>query len=171
MSSFHFTSSPPSAQLVRDVQSLSSWPLEALQPFSGVLLAFLSQNPAQESVLKQFVESHPQLAEQARPCLTSLLTFFSASIKRGGSNTSAHVRADLAALGLDAERAELLSSQCLSSLSEAVEVALSKTLQAAQLEDIAWKFGVSAGGSEVDKMGSCFLQLQMNIDPGNEIEV
>ena len=169
MSGYHFTSSAPSAQLVRDVQSINSWPLPALEAFSGVLLAFLGQHRHQEEVLAKFSSEHPALADQSRPVLTSLLHFFSSSIKAsaGGANSSSHVRADLLQMGLAADKAEMLSSQFLSSLESVTESALAKTLQVSQLVDIAWKFGVTASGSELRSMGSTFLQLQMTLDRGN----
>ena len=247
MSSYHFTTSAPSAQLVRDVQSLNSWPLGALESFSGVLVAFLGQRQQQEEeVLAQFAAAFPELADSARPTLTSLLHFFSASIRAAGSSpaSSAHVRADLLQLGLGEDKADLLSSHFLASLESLSESAIAKTLQAAQLVDIgqttdnnrdaiagalclpavcpcvraiakrmsrliqwhqmlsscgrhgrcratlcptcfslpsscravlcvrplfvsAWKFGVSAASSELEKMGACFLQLQMTLDRGN----
>jgi len=170
MSGFHFTSIAPPAQLVRDVQSLSSWPPSALEAFGPVLAAFLGQHRHQEELLAQFSAQHATLAAQARPCLTSLLHFFSSSMKVGAAGGAAqlsqHVRADLLSLGLDAERADLLASHCLSSLSEVSSRALAKTLSVAQLVDINWKFGVSAASSEQDKMGSCFLQLRLTIDRG-----
>jgi hypothetical protein len=170
MTSFHFTSSAPSAQLRSDVHSLRSWPLEALEAFGPVLAAFLGQHRHQEELLAQFSAQHDALAAQARTCLTSLLHFFSSSMKvgaaGGASQLEQHVRADLLALGLDAPRAELLSSLCLSSLSAVSTRALERTLSVSQLADISWKFGVSAASSELDKMGTCFLQLRLTLDNG-----
>ncbi len=174
MSGFHFTTTAPSAQLVRDVQALGSWPPAAIESFGPVLAAFLGQHRHQEELLAQWSAQQPALSAQARPCLTSLLHFFSSSMKAGASSgaatLSAHARADLLALGLDKERVELLSAHCLSSLSDVAERALARTLQVSQLQDISWKFGVSAASSEQDKMGACFLQLRLTLDQGHGSE-
>jgi len=47
---------------------------------------------------------------------------------------------------------------------------VARTLSVSQLQDISWKFGVSAASSEQDKVGACFLQIQLTLQQGQGSE-
>lgn len=110
----------------------------------------------------------PALKSKARPVLTSLLHFFSSSLRAGGNPD--HVRSDLQAMGLGSDKVEHLASSFLSQFASLSASAASRTLSAAQLVDVSWKFGVSASSSEAASMGSCFLQLQLTVERGGKKE-
>lgn len=166
---FHFTSSAPSAQLLSDVQSLNAWPLESVSAFASVVVLYLGRRVEAAESLEQFVAATPAVKSRARPLLTTLLHFFSATMRTGGVGPEAATRAeaDLVALGLESGRASALASQFGSSLSTLAATAAAETLHVNQLHDISWKFGVSAASSEQAQMGATFLQLQLVVERGH----
>uniref|UniRef100_A0AAY4D1G8 Nucleolar protein 4-like b n=1 Tax=Denticeps clupeoides TaxID=299321 RepID=A0AAY4D1G8_9TELE len=48
--------------------------------------------------------------------------------------------------------------------------AIGQTLMVNQLVDMEWKFGVTVGTSEIQKLGNIFLQLKLVIRKGNTTE-
>nr|XP_024653294.1 COMM domain-containing protein 7 [Macaca nemestrina] len=48
--------------------------------------------------------------------------------------------------------------------------AIGQTLMINQLIDMEWKFGVTSGSSELEKVGSIFLQLKLVVKKGNQTE-
>uniref|UniRef100_A0A8C9TTC2 COMM domain containing 7 n=1 Tax=Scleropages formosus TaxID=113540 RepID=A0A8C9TTC2_SCLFO len=49
-------------------------------------------------------------------------------------------------------------------------LAVGQTLMVNQLVDMEWKFGVTVGTSELQKVGNIFLQLKLVIRKGNSTE-
>uniref|UniRef100_A0A671Z1J1 COMM domain containing 7 n=1 Tax=Sparus aurata TaxID=8175 RepID=A0A671Z1J1_SPAAU len=49
-------------------------------------------------------------------------------------------------------------------------LAVRQTLMVNQLVDMEWKFGVTVGTSEVQKVGNIFLQLKLVVRKGNSTE-
>ncbi|KAI4824632.1 hypothetical protein KUCAC02_013130, partial [Chaenocephalus aceratus] len=49
-------------------------------------------------------------------------------------------------------------------------LAVGQTLMVNQLVDMEWKFGVTVGTSEVQKVGNVFLQLKLVVRKGNSTE-
>uniref|UniRef100_A0A667YIW9 COMM domain containing 7 n=1 Tax=Myripristis murdjan TaxID=586833 RepID=A0A667YIW9_9TELE len=48
--------------------------------------------------------------------------------------------------------------------------AVGQTLMVNQLVDMEWKFGVTVGTSEIQKVGNIFLQLKLVVRKGNSTE-
>ena len=48
--------------------------------------------------------------------------------------------------------------------------AMSQTITVNQLVDMEWRFGVTASSSEMQKVGSSFLQLKLLLNKGNKTE-
>uniref|UniRef100_A0A8D3C9Q4 COMM domain containing 7 n=1 Tax=Scophthalmus maximus TaxID=52904 RepID=A0A8D3C9Q4_SCOMX len=49
-------------------------------------------------------------------------------------------------------------------------LAVRQTLMVNQLVDMEWKFGVTVGTSEIQKVGNIFLQLKLVVRRGNSTE-
>uniref|UniRef100_A0AAX7VVL0 Nucleolar protein 4-like b n=1 Tax=Astatotilapia calliptera TaxID=8154 RepID=A0AAX7VVL0_ASTCA len=49
-------------------------------------------------------------------------------------------------------------------------LAVRQTLMVNQLVDMEWKFGVTVGTSEIQKLGTVFLQLKLVVRKGNSTE-
>ncbi|XP_061486140.1 COMM domain-containing protein 7-like [Rhineura floridana] len=69
------------------------------------------------------------------------------------------VRADLITLGLSEEKAGYFAEQWKEKSPTLTLLAVGQTLMINQLIDMEWKFGVTAGSSELGKAGSNFMQV------------
>ncbi|XP_031444411.1 COMM domain-containing protein 7 isoform X3 [Phasianus colchicus] len=84
--------------------------------------------------------------------------------------SSEQVRADFVALGLSEEKASYFAEQWKLNAPTLTRLAVDQTLMINQLVDMEWKFGVTAGSSELEKVGSIFLQLKLVIKKGSQME-
>uniref|UniRef100_A0A493TT12 COMM domain containing 7 n=1 Tax=Anas platyrhynchos platyrhynchos TaxID=8840 RepID=A0A493TT12_ANAPP len=84
--------------------------------------------------------------------------------------SSEQVRADFIALGLSEEKASYFAEQWRLNSPTLTRLAVGQTLMINQLIDMEWKFGVTAGSSELEKVGSIFLQLKLVIKKGTQME-
>ncbi|XP_025068028.1 COMM domain-containing protein 7 isoform X2 [Alligator sinensis] len=84
--------------------------------------------------------------------------------------SSEEVKADFIALGLSEEKASYFAEQWKLNSPTLTSLAVGQTLMINQLIDMEWKFGVTAGSSELEKVGSIFLQLKLVVKKGNHTE-
>ncbi|VTJ52729.1 Hypothetical predicted protein [Marmota monax] len=103
-------------------------------------------------------------ADSFSPCLPCL----PGALKR--SLTAEQVRADFVTLGLSEEKATYFSEKWKQNAPTLAQWALGQTLMINQLIDMEWKFGVTSGSSELEKVGSIFLQLKLVVKKGNQTE-
>uniref|UniRef100_A0A8D2P835 COMM domain-containing protein n=1 Tax=Zosterops lateralis melanops TaxID=1220523 RepID=A0A8D2P835_ZOSLA len=89
----------------------------------------------------------------------SILLVPNGALKRNLS--SEQVRADFIALGLSEEKASYFAEQWKINSPTLTRLAVGQTLMINQLIDMEWKFGVTAGSSELEKVGSIFLQVNL----------
>ncbi|XP_012866130.1 PREDICTED: COMM domain-containing protein 7 [Dipodomys ordii] len=84
--------------------------------------------------------------------------------------TAEQVQADLITLGLSEERATYFSEKWKQNAPILARRAIGQTLMINQLIDMEWRFGVTSGSSELEKVGSIFLQLKLVVKKGNQTE-
>ncbi|XP_063489893.1 COMM domain-containing protein 7 isoform X8 [Symphalangus syndactylus] len=72
--------------------------------------------------------------------------------------------------GLSEEKATYFSEKWKQNAPTLARWAIGQTLMINQLIDMEWKFGVTSGSSELEKVGSIFLQLKLVVKKGNQIE-
>ncbi|XP_023570617.1 COMM domain-containing protein 7 isoform X3 [Octodon degus] len=72
--------------------------------------------------------------------------------------------------GLSEEKAAYFSEKWKQNAPALARWAVGQTLMINQLVDMEWKFGVTSGSSELEKVGSIFLQLKLVVKKGNQIE-
>ncbi|KPP63467.1 hypothetical protein Z043_118279 [Scleropages formosus] len=80
------------------------------------------------------------------------------------------VKQDLLTLGLNEDKASYFSKQWKVHYPMLARLAVGQTLMVNQLVDMEWKFGVTVGTSELQKVGNIFLQLKLVIRKGNSTE-
>ncbi|XP_025253928.1 COMM domain-containing protein 7 [Theropithecus gelada] len=86
------------------------------------------------------------------------------------SLTAKQVQADFITLGLSEEKATYFSEKWKQNAPTLAQWAIGQTLMINQLIDMEWKFGVTSGSSELEKVGSIFLQLKLVVKKGNQTE-
>uniref|UniRef100_H0Z7T1 COMM domain containing 7 n=1 Tax=Taeniopygia guttata TaxID=59729 RepID=H0Z7T1_TAEGU len=99
---------------------------------------------------------------------TPIIPNTAGALKRNLS--SEQVRADFIALGLSEEKASYFAEQWKVNSPTLTRLAVGQTLMINQLIDMEWKFGVTAGSSELEKVGSIFLQLKLVVKKGSQLE-
>jgi len=127
-------------------------------------MAFLSA-PDQGSSLEIFAKENGVGLKALKNTMGGFLFFLTECVKKNMS--SAHVKEDLINLGLKSSHSIIVSSiwqERYSSLSLSM---IQKTLTVNELVDMEWKFGVTASSSELNQVGTCFLQIKLVIDRGN----
>ncbi|MEQ2183184.1 hypothetical protein GOODEAATRI_030085, partial [Goodea atripinnis] len=72
--------------------------------------------------------------------------------------------------GLNEEKAAHFSLQWGEHYAALSRLAVGQTLMVNQLVDMEWKFGVTVGTSEIQKVGNIFLQLKLVVRKGNSTE-
>ncbi|KAF3860787.1 hypothetical protein F7725_001042 [Dissostichus mawsoni] len=72
--------------------------------------------------------------------------------------------------GLNEDKAAHFSQQWGEHSAALCRLAVGQTLMVNQLVDMEWKFGVTVGTSEVQKVGNIFLQLKLVVRKGNSTE-
>ncbi|XP_008046358.2 COMM domain-containing protein 7, partial [Carlito syrichta] len=86
------------------------------------------------------------------------------------SLTAEQVRADFITLGLSEEKATYFAEKWKQNAPSLARWAIGQTLMINQLIDMEWTFGVTSGSSELEKVGSIFLQLKLVVKKGNQTE-
>uniref|UniRef100_A0A8C5WTA5 COMM domain containing 7 n=1 Tax=Laticauda laticaudata TaxID=8630 RepID=A0A8C5WTA5_LATLA len=121
-----------------------------------VLFQFLQEPKEVERFLahlSEFATGNKISLGPLKSIVKSLLLVPSGALKR--SLTAEQVRADLITLGRS-----LFKFSWKENSSALSRLAVEQTLMVNQLIDMEWKFGVTAGSSELGKVGSIFLQVR-----------
>nr|XP_020663519.1 COMM domain-containing protein 7 [Pogona vitticeps] len=138
---------------------------------SEVLFQFLQEPKEVERFLAQlseFASVNKISLGPLKNVVKSLLLVPNGALKR--SLSADQVRTDLITLGLSEEKASYFEEQWKKNAPALQRLAVGQTLMINQLVDMEWKFGVTAGSSELGKVGAIFLQLKLLIKKGNQTE-
>uniref|UniRef100_K7F208 COMM domain containing 7 n=1 Tax=Pelodiscus sinensis TaxID=13735 RepID=K7F208_PELSI len=144
------------------------------QQFSAltdVVFRFLTEPKEVERFLTQLSEFATMNEISLGPLkniVKSILVIPNGALKK--NLTSEQVRADFIALGLSEEKASYFAEQWKLNSPTLTRLAVGQTLMINQLIDMEWKFGVTAGSSELEKVGSIFLQLKLMVKKGGQVE-
>ncbi|XP_072592224.1 COMM domain-containing protein 7 isoform X4 [Vulpes vulpes] len=157
-------SSPLDLQAASRMMSptLQSRKLRLRKQFSAlteVLFHFLTEPKEVERFLAQlseFATTNQISLGPLRSIVKSLLLVPNGALKK--SLTADQVRADFITLGLSEEKATYFSEKWKQNAPALARWAIGQTLMINQLIDMEWKFGVTSGSSELEKVGSIFLQ-------------
>ncbi|XP_020933097.1 COMM domain-containing protein 7 isoform X7 [Sus scrofa] len=136
-----------------------------------VLFHFLTEPKEVERFLAQlseFATTNQISLGPLRSIVKSFLLVPNGALKK--SLTAEQVRADFLTLGLSEEKATYFSEKWKQNAPTLARWAIGQTLMINQLIDMEWKFGVTSGSSELEKVGSIFLQLKLVVKKGNQTE-
>ncbi|XP_031444402.1 COMM domain-containing protein 7 isoform X2 [Phasianus colchicus] len=154
-----------------DVQHLNQLSAEQFSALTEVLFGFLTEPKEVERFLTQlsdFATMNKISLGPLKNIVKSILLVPNGALKKNLS--SEQVRADFVALGLSEEKASYFAEQWKLNAPTLTRLAVDQTLMINQLVDMEWKFGVTAGSSELEKVGSIFLQLKLVIKKGSQME-
>uniref|UniRef100_A0A8C0G8B4 COMM domain containing 7 n=1 Tax=Chelonoidis abingdonii TaxID=106734 RepID=A0A8C0G8B4_CHEAB len=158
------------------MQSLNQLQREQFSALTDVVFRFLTEPKEVERFLTQLSEFATMNEISLGPLkniIKSILLIPNGALKRNLS--SEQVRADFIALGLSEEKASYFAEQWKLNSPTLTRLAVGQTLMINQLIDMEWKFGgklsaisslhftVTAGSSELEKVGSIFLQVKLTL--------
>jgi len=156
-------------QLYSDILNLNSFNDDQLVQFTDAVLTFIINKnvslPEQISALSQ--ETGIALGV-LKNSVRGTLFFFKAAIK--ATLTNAYLKEDLVKFGITDEKADLMASRWKQSFAALSRAMISQTLMVSQIVDIEWRFGVTASNTELQQVGSTFLQLKLVLDKGTNTE-
>ncbi|KAG8524117.1 COMM domain-containing protein 7, partial [Galemys pyrenaicus] len=109
--------------------------------------------------LSEFATSNQISLGPLKSIVKSLLLVPNGALKK--SLSAEQVRADFITLGLREEKATYFSEKWKKTVPTLAHWAIGQTLMINQLVDMEWKFGVTSGSSELEKVGSIFLQVSL----------
>ncbi|XP_064420295.1 COMM domain-containing protein 7 isoform X2 [Latimeria chalumnae] len=153
MQHLHFTKETLPEIVASDIQYLNKLNQQSSR--------FLSQ-------LNEFASQNGMSPGPLRSIMKSVLLVPNGALKR--NLTAEQVRQDFTALGLSEEKTSYFTDQWILHSPVLSRLAVGQTLSVNQLLDMEWKFGVTAGSSELQKVGTIFLQLKLVIKKGNATE-
>jgi hypothetical protein len=132
---------------------------EAVVAVVRAVVAFLRGEAGLEEGLSRVCETHGTKPIAARRYALGLTAAVRGALKNNLSD--AELRSDLEELGLSKQRAAAVGAVVAESRPQLVAAAVEQMLSVNQLQDIDWRFGVTASSSEMDRVGSTFLQMKI----------
>ncbi|XP_060627803.2 COMM domain-containing protein 7 [Anolis sagrei] len=172
MAPLHFPREPgPEEPLPADLQPLNQLSPKQFSALTELVFQFLQEPKEIERFLAQlseFAATNKISLGPLKNLVKSLLLVPNSALKKALS--AEQVRADLISLGLSEEKAGFFEEQWKGNAATLSRLAVGQTLMVNQLMDMEWKFGVTAGSSELGKVGSIFLQLKLVVKKGNRLE-
>ncbi|XP_048464277.1 COMM domain-containing protein 7 isoform X1 [Rhincodon typus] len=171
MHKFHFSGEPVPDCVLNDIQTLNKLSSQQFSELTGIIFHFITEPTESERLLSQlgeFASQHGMSPGPLKNIVKSILLIPAGALKR--NLTADHVKTDFVTLGLSEEKAGCFADQWKLNSAVLSRLAVGQTLTVNQLVDMEWKFGVTAGSSELQKVGSVFLQLKLVIKKGNKSE-
>ncbi|XP_069740072.1 COMM domain-containing protein 7-like isoform X5 [Narcine bancroftii] len=174
MHKLHFSGETVSDALSSDIQALNKLSNQQFSALTEIIFHFVTEPT--ESVrllneLSEFASKNGMSSGPLKNILKNVLLVPYGALKR--NLTADHIKADFITLGLGEEKAGCFADQWKLHSTVLSRLALEQTMTVNQLVDMEWKFGVTAGSSELQKVGSIFLQVLLDFlsillfSPGN----
>ncbi|XP_018612115.1 COMM domain-containing protein 7 [Scleropages formosus] len=171
MVQLQFTKDTLPDSMSSDFQNLNKFSEQQFVGLTDILFRFLMEPKETERFLLQLTEFAGENGMSAGPLrnlVKSVLLVPHGALK---NNLNAdQVKQDLLTLGLNEDKASYFSKQWKVHYPMLARLAVGQTLMVNQLVDMEWKFGVTVGTSELQKVGNIFLQLKLVIRKGNSTE-
>uniref|UniRef100_UPI00398F0458 COMM domain-containing protein 7 n=1 Tax=Pristiophorus japonicus TaxID=55135 RepID=UPI00398F0458 len=171
MHKLHFSAEPVPDSVSSDIQTLNKLSNQQFSALTEIIFRFVTEPTESERFLSQLSEFASQNGMSPGPLkniVKSVLLVPNGALKR--NLTADHVKTDFITLGLSEEKARCFADQWRLHSAVLSRLAVGQTMTVNQLVDMEWKFGVTAGSSELQKVGSIFLQLKLVIKKGNKSE-
>nr|XP_014265723.1 COMM domain-containing protein 7 isoform X1 [Maylandia zebra] len=167
----HFTKDVLPDSVGTDFQNLNKLNEQQFHHLIEILFQFLLEPKETERFMQQLTEfagEHGMSAGPLRNLMKSVLLVPQGALKK--NLTGEQIKEDLLTLGLSEEKSAHFSLQWAEHYAALTRLAVGQTLMVNQLVDMEWKFGVTVGTSEIQKLGTVFLQLKLVVRKGNSTE-
>ncbi|CAK6975792.1 COMM domain-containing protein 7 [Scomber scombrus] len=167
----HFTKDVLPDSVSTDFQNMNKLNEQQFLRLIEILFQFLLEPKESERFMQQlneFAGENGMSAGPLRNLMKSVLLVPQGALKK--NLTAEQIKADLETLGLNEDKAAHFSQQWGEHSAVLSRLAVRQTLMVNQLVDMEWKFGVTVGTSEIQKVGNIFLQLKLVVRKGNSTE-
>uniref|UniRef100_A0A3Q1G730 COMM domain containing 7 n=1 Tax=Acanthochromis polyacanthus TaxID=80966 RepID=A0A3Q1G730_9TELE len=167
----HFNKDVLPDSVSSDFQNLNKLNEQQFHRLVEILFRFLLEPKETERFMQQlseFAAEHGMSSGPLRSLMKSVLLVPQGALKK--NLTAEQIKEDLLTLGLNDDKAAHFSQQWAEHQAALCRLALGQTLMVNQLLDMEWKFGVTVGTSEIQKVGNIFLQLKLVVRKGNSTE-
>ncbi|NP_001279162.1 COMM domain-containing protein 7 [Callorhinchus milii] len=162
---------PPPESVSSDVQTLNKLSDQQFSALTEIIFSFVTEPTESERLLSQlgdFAAQNEMSPAPLKNIVKSVLLVPNGALKM--NLTADQVKTDFITLGLSEEKAGCFADQWKAHSAALSRLAVGQTLTVNQLVDMEWKFGVTTGSSELQKVGSIFLQLKLVIKKGIKSE-
>ena len=164
---FHFTHEDVDEEFLTDMQHIqSSIPIDVFKALVQASIKLLTGEQSQLTSIDHLLEALSPLSERAQMparklanMVRSMTMFFQGCAKHNCKLD--FVKEDAEKFGLEEERAQLLCNVYRKYFSAISRVLIAQTLSVNPLKDMDWRFGVTASSSELNQVGTTFLQLKL----------
>ncbi|XP_034447090.1 COMM domain-containing protein 7 [Hippoglossus hippoglossus] len=167
----HFTRDVLPEAASSDFHNLNKLNEQQFHRLIEILFQFLLEPKETERFMQQLTEFAGEQGMSAGPLrnlMKSVLLVPQGALKK---NLAAElIGEDLVTLGLSEDKAAHFSQQWAEHYAALSRQAVSQALMVNQLVDMEWKFGVTVGTSETQKVGNIYLQLKLVVRKGNSTE-
>lgn len=167
MSLKFLSGSPLDAQLQSSFANLSTLSAEQITELAALCLQSIS-SPGDhiEEKAREFGQANRINFKTLDPLINSFTYFFAEAVKRSMKHTE--VLDDLVSLAFEYPAAQSIANVYREHFATLSFAALDATLKVSNLVDMEWKFGVTAGTSDLTETGTCFLQLKLVLEKGGK---
>nr|XP_057907220.1 COMM domain-containing protein 7 [Doryrhamphus excisus] len=171
MIQLHFTKDSLPDFVSSDFQNLNKFNEQQFIRLVEILFQFLLEPKETEKFTQQlsgFAGENRMSVGPLKNLMKSIILVPQGAMKR--NLTCEQLKEDLQTLGLHEDKASHFSQQWAEHSAALSRLAVRHTLMVNQLVDMEWKFGVTVGTSEIQKVSNIFLQLKLVVRKGNSTE-
>lgn len=150
-------------QLAQDLTVLSQFPLSQLREFATMIVSWVVAPNSSDikANVGTFAQTHGIDGSMIKASMRGLLLLVKGALKH--NVTPQQLKGDLAALGMSNDGAEIMEKVWRANYMDLARAATVQTMTIKNLEDMEWKFGVTASSDELDTVGSTFLQMKFTL--------
>ncbi|KAL9646999.1 hypothetical protein ABK040_013853 [Willaertia magna] len=167
---YHFIDKEPPQQLLSDFSALEEAPLDVFKNLAIASIRLIS-GESELTTVQQLLEALTPLSQNCNisvhklaNLIRSLTVFLQAAI---GKNLKVDlIEQDCTNLGLSEDKSQIISQLWKKYFVAISRGVFSQNLTINPLIDMDWRFGVTASSSELNEVGTTFLQLRLTIDEG-----
>ena len=158
------------SQLASDLVLLNSFSVEQLKQFFSLVVSWIlaPKNSNIKTSVGVFAQDQSIEGAAIKGSLRGVLLLIRGALKR--NVTPQQLRGDLIAIGLDAKRAESMERIWRANYLDLARSATVQTMEIKSLQNMEWKFGVTASSDELDSLGSTFLHMKFTLSSGKKTE-
>ena len=153
--------------LASDLSVLSKFPVAQLREFATLIVSWVVAPTSSDikASVGTFASTNNIDGSTIKASMRGLLILVKGALKH--NVTPQQLKGDLTALGMNKEGAETMEKVWRGNYMDLARSATVQTMTIKSLQDMEWKFGVTASSEELDSVGSTFLQMKFTLASGS----